>query len=84
MVQLVEKCCSLPKLSIDPWAERKLPKKCHPLGITDSSLHLWGWRQALRYSHIKVTPGARRFQAMNPVCTDGCLHPPAGGEHSSH
>lgn len=61
-----------------------LPRKCHPLGVPASSLHPRNWNSALGYSQIKVAPGASRFQARKLVCAEGCLHPPDGGEHSSH
>ena len=82
VVQPEEKSCSflrLPTAPVGSGCAEDLPRKCHPLGVPASSLCLGGWSSALGYSQIKVAPGASRFQAMNPVCTEGCLHPPAGG-----
>lgn len=44
-----------------------MPRKCHPLGVPASSLHLGGCCSALGYSQRKVAPGASRFQAVNPA-----------------
>lgn len=44
-----------------------LPKKCHPLCVPASSLHLGGCCSALGYSQRKVASGASRFQAVNPA-----------------
>lgn len=82
-----ERSCSFLRLPTDPLAQavqQDLPRKCHPPGVPASSLHLGGCSSAPGHSQIKVAPGASRFQAMNTVCTEGCLHPPAGEKHSSH